>query len=251
MELPYAIAPPLAVAAEPNATMEPTIAELATRAGLPRILPRRRNQVASENAWQYPPPSLNKFRTAASREPADAPPVLWYWQMTGEQWDRKSHSYEVCLCLSHRTHERSADECGSIRVWQLARKSHWRMLEDNQAKENEREETEARARDRKNNQAKYRQKRKLEAIEQCPQQLENGILRCPWHAASLATHTRRLERRASLTDVRFRGRGQVPRQRRRHHSPAARARPPGDQRPLAEDVPRRGHQSGRAAARTT
>ena len=249
MELPFAIAPPLAVAADSNATVEPTIAELAERAGLPRILPRLRRNRASENAAQYPPPSLNKFRTAASRQPADAPPVLWYWQMTGEEWDRKSHSYEVRVPASNS--RASLLTCGSIRVWQLARKSHWRMLEDNQAKENEREETEARARDRKNNQAKYRQKRKLEAIEQCPQQLENGILRCPWHAASLATHTRRLERRASLTDVRFRGRGQVPRQRRRHHSPAARARPSGDQRPLAEDVPRRGHQSGRAAARTT
>ena len=41
------------------------------------------------------PPSLNKFRTDESRAPNDCEPVLWYWQMTGEDWDRQGHSYEL------------------------------------------------------------------------------------------------------------------------------------------------------------
>ena len=99
-----------------------TTAELAARAGLPRIKPGK-DESCSEaamgtlqyqaatwladvraygapplcwNAAIYPPPSLDKFRTAALRAPADAAPVLWYWQMTGETWDRKTHSYKVC-----------------------------------------------------------------------------------------------------------------------------------------------------------
>ena len=97
-----------------------TTAELAARAGLPRIKPGW-DESCSEatmgtlqyeaanflagipytgilcwNAAIYPPPSLDKFRTAALRAPADAAPVLWYWQMTGETWDRQTHSYLVC-----------------------------------------------------------------------------------------------------------------------------------------------------------
>ena len=85
-----------------------TTAVYAERAGLPRILPRSKVphpyhgaivQILgpSDNAAQYPPPSLNNFRTTASWEPADAPPVLWYWQMTGEEWNREAHSYQVCF----------------------------------------------------------------------------------------------------------------------------------------------------------
>ena len=40
-------------------------------------------------------PSLNKFRSAASRAPDDSPPVLWFWQMTEKDWDRQGHSYDV------------------------------------------------------------------------------------------------------------------------------------------------------------
>ena len=83
-----------------------TTAVYAERAGLPRILPKSKVPRPyhntpilgpSDNAAQYPPPSLNNFRTTASREPADAPPVLWYWQMTGEEWNRETHSYQVCF----------------------------------------------------------------------------------------------------------------------------------------------------------
>ena len=59
----------------------------AERLGLPPITER--------NASAYPPPSLKKFQSAASREPADSPPALWYWQMTTQEWeDRDSESYK-------------------------------------------------------------------------------------------------------------------------------------------------------------
>ena len=75
---------------------EQTVAVYAERAGLPRILPRVADY-PSENAAQYPPPSLDKFRTKESRAPVNAAPMLWYWQMTGKEWNRESHSYQVCF----------------------------------------------------------------------------------------------------------------------------------------------------------
>ena len=111
-----------------------TSAAMAARAGLPRIEDvdcrgnagadfgkgtwgedRRRDYrdkltqrgYVVNNAAQYPPPSLNKFRTAASRAPADAPPCLWYWQMTGNEWDRKSRSYQVAVSQIEPTIARS------------------------------------------------------------------------------------------------------------------------------------------------
>lgn len=77
----------------------------------------------------------------------------------------------------------SADECDSMRVWQLARKAHWRLLGENQEKESDREQTDVRAQARKANQAKHRQKKRNMKLEREPQQLEQGILRCPRHAA--------------------------------------------------------------------
>ena len=91
---------------------QPTTAELAARAGLPRIRQeqnvellrirkeanlagRHRQGLVQNNAAAYPPPRLNKFRSAAAPAPADAPPVLWYWQMTGAEWDRESRSYQA------------------------------------------------------------------------------------------------------------------------------------------------------------
>jgi hypothetical protein len=47
------------------------------------------------NAPDYPPPSLNSFRTPASRAPPDCAPALWYKQMTGDVWDGKTHSYDL------------------------------------------------------------------------------------------------------------------------------------------------------------
>ena len=75
-------------------------------------------------------------------------------------------------------------------VWQLARKVHWRMLDENQEKEWKREQTDARAENRRAYQVTHRQKRKLQALEHKPQQLEQGILRCPRYAAQLNTRTR-------------------------------------------------------------
>ena len=51
--------------------------------------------ITERNASRYPPPSLKSFQSAASRAPHDAPPALWYWQMTTEEWDRGSRSYEL------------------------------------------------------------------------------------------------------------------------------------------------------------
>ena len=146
----------------------------AERAGLPRI--------TVANAVDYPPPSLDSFRTPSSRAATDAAPVLWYWQMTGELWDRESRSY------------------------QLVRKKHWRMLPANQLKEKQRlggrvpldsnrplnnelfercpelgVDRFFRTRDelyvgRKNEPAK---RRRLEAARTIPQQLEQGTYRCP------------------------------------------------------------------------
>jgi hypothetical protein len=48
-----------------------------------------------DNAAAYPPPSLIAFRTAASRAPANCAPARWFKQMTGSEWDRSSHSYEI------------------------------------------------------------------------------------------------------------------------------------------------------------
>ena len=64
-----------------------TSAEHAARLGLPRI--------TAENAAQHPPPSLNTFRTAAARAPANSVPALWYWQMTGDEWSRDGHSFDI------------------------------------------------------------------------------------------------------------------------------------------------------------
>ena len=52
-------------------------------------------RIACSNAADYPPPSLNAYRTAASRAPADSPPAVWFKQMTGREWDRQSKSYDL------------------------------------------------------------------------------------------------------------------------------------------------------------
>ena len=84
-----------------------TAASHAARRGLPRIV--------ADNATSYPPPSLNSFRTAAARAPADSAPALWYWQLTGEEWRRDSHSYELAkkawrrVPAEHKAAERERD----------------------------------------------------------------------------------------------------------------------------------------------
>ena len=130
-----------------------TTAELAARAGLPRIeimtvSERGYDNKISLNAAQFPPPSLNSFRTAASRAPADAAPVLWYWQMTGVDWDRETASY------------------------QRETKLHWRVRLDNHEKEDRRLQK------RKRSEETWFLNKKNSA----PQQLEHGTLRCPRRA---------------------------------------------------------------------
>ena len=132
-----------------------TTAELAARAGLPRIEIRTPANFGcagmhSPNADQFPPPSLNSFRTAALRAPADAAPVLWYWQMTGAEWDRKTASYQ--------------DEA----------KRHWRLNYDNKEKEGKRLEK------RKRSEEPWFLNKKKQHDAAAPQQLEKGVFRCPW-----------------------------------------------------------------------
>ena len=52
-------------------------------------------RITHANAADFPPPSLNAFRTDAARAPADCAPARWFKQMTGGEWDRTSHCYEV------------------------------------------------------------------------------------------------------------------------------------------------------------
>ena len=64
-----------------------TTAEHAARLGLPSI--------TTDNAAQHLPPSLNSFRTAAARAPANSVPALWFWQMTGDEWPRDGKSFDI------------------------------------------------------------------------------------------------------------------------------------------------------------
>ena len=86
---PVAVQPPpttLEVHKPPPAACD-TAASHAVRRGLPRI--------TATNATSYPPPSLNSYRTTSARAPADSAPALWYWQMTGDEWLRDGHSYDL------------------------------------------------------------------------------------------------------------------------------------------------------------
>ena len=98
---------------EPQPAVRVTAAAHAARRGLPRIV--------AANATSHPPPSLNKYRTAAARAPADSAPALWYWQQTGEEWLRDSHSYELArmawrrITPEHKAAERERDRSGRKR----------------------------------------------------------------------------------------------------------------------------------------
>jgi len=72
--------------------------------GAPAARPAPR--IDATNAAAFMPPSLNCFRTAASRAAPDSAPAVWYQQMTGRDWDRGSHSYE----LEKKRHRRLLDE---------------------------------------------------------------------------------------------------------------------------------------------
>ena len=76
-----------------------TTADHASRLGLPRI--------DATNAARFPPADLNKFRAASARAPADSSPALWFWQVTGDEWPRDGHSYDVAKKRYRRMVRRS------------------------------------------------------------------------------------------------------------------------------------------------
>jgi len=92
---------PMTALQEQPAVDAATTAEHAARLSLPRI--------TAENAAQHPPPSLNGFRTAAARAPANSVPALWFCQMTGDEWPRDSHSFDV----AKKRHRRMVRRGGS------------------------------------------------------------------------------------------------------------------------------------------
>ena len=79
-----------------------TTTEHALRLDLPRI--------DATNAARYPPADLNKFRAATARAPADSAPALWFWQMTGDEWPRDGHSYELAKKRHRRMVSKPSDE---------------------------------------------------------------------------------------------------------------------------------------------
>lgn len=109
--VPVAAPTTLAVAEPQPVTRETACGETAASHAVRRGLPR----IVAANAASYPPPSLNSFRTEAARAPADSAPALWYWQLTGDEWQRDGHGYE------------------------LAKKSYRRMLDEHKAAERERD----------------------------------------------------------------------------------------------------------------
>ena len=98
---------------EPEPEVHETAATHAARLGLLRIV--------AANATSHPPPSLNSYRTAAARAPADSAPALWYWQLTGEEWLRDSHNYELAkkawrrMLAEHKAAEQQRDRSGRKR----------------------------------------------------------------------------------------------------------------------------------------
>ena len=52
-------------------------------------------RITLANAADYPPPSLNAYRTDASRAAADSGPRVWFMQFAGTEWDGKGHSYSL------------------------------------------------------------------------------------------------------------------------------------------------------------
>ena len=77
----------------------PTLADRVeyARRGLPRI--------TATNAASITPPSL---KGVVNRE-LDSEPALWYWQMTGDEWPRDGHSFDV----QKKRHRRMVTRGGS------------------------------------------------------------------------------------------------------------------------------------------
>eukprot|EP00966_Prymnesium_polylepis_P205794 4768828-Prymnesium_polylepis.1 len=77
----------------------------------------------AQNAAQYPPPPLSSFRGVAKkakRNAADGPPVLWYFQMTGRDWDREASTYHAA-CEAYR---RLCKDGEQLRASERARKAN-------------------------------------------------------------------------------------------------------------------------------
>ena len=72
-------------------------AAAAARLSKPRIVTR-------DDALKHPPTPLDGFRTPTLRAPIDCAPAIWYWQMTGLNWDRQTRSYKA----AKKQHERFA-----------------------------------------------------------------------------------------------------------------------------------------------
>ena len=125
----------------------------AERLGLPRI--------SAENASAYAPPLLK-----GSRDSDDSAPALWYWQMTGRDWDRSSHSFG------------------------LEKKRYTRLLPENKQREKQREKKrDRRDRARPEDDSKRRVEQRVEQRRR-----EDAAA----DAAKAAEHARRLERRRVL-----------------------------------------------------
>ena len=116
----------------------------AARLGLPRI------SGEAGNAASYTPPSLHRFRTAAARGPASAP-ALWYWQMTGEEWDQ------------------SVSIRASGKAYSIQCKRHARMLDDYKTRDKTREKERDQLRDRsQRDQTERKRPRRQAPLESVP-----------------------------------------------------------------------------------
>mmetsp|Transcript_5765 Transcript_5765/g.12119 ORF Transcript_5765/g.12119 Transcript_5765/m.12119 type:complete len:203 (+) Transcript_5765:185-793(+) len=59
---------------------------------------KRPRLVDADIATAWVPPDLNKLRGAKHRDARESPdshPVMWYWQVTGKEWDLEGRSFDV------------------------------------------------------------------------------------------------------------------------------------------------------------
>ena len=93
----------------PNApTSSPSVQYLAQiRPALAKqILEARRDlpRIDKTNAERYPMPDLKRYKGAAQRQ-LDSKPALWYWQMTGGDWDGEAQSYSLATKKYRRDYD--------------------------------------------------------------------------------------------------------------------------------------------------
>ena len=116
-------------------------------------------RITANNVEQFPPPSLNNFRTANSRAPGDCVPAEWYRQMEGVDWDRGGHSFTI------------------------ATKRYRRLLQEHKAAEREREKKRSSQRQRLKDDgaAQRKRKRRAEQVAAAAEQLP--LFRCSFAIA--------------------------------------------------------------------